>query len=34
VLAVRLRPLKLARIIFRDAGTPASPLLAAVTIEQ
>jgi len=34
VLAVRLRAPRLETITFRDAGTPASPLLAAVTIER
>ena len=34
VLAVKLRPKKLDRIVFRDHGTPAAPLLAAVTIER
>jgi len=34
VLAVKLRAAKLEKITFRDEGTPASPLLAAVTIEQ
>jgi len=34
VLAVKLRPKRLERIIFRDHGTPAAPLLAAVTIER
>ncbi|MBM3473748.1 MAG: hypothetical protein FJX75_10810 [Armatimonadetes bacterium] len=33
VLAVKLRPVKLTKIIFRDTGTPASPVLAAVTVE-
>ena len=32
VIAVRLRPVVLRSIEFRDAGTPASPLLAAVTV--
>jgi hypothetical protein len=34
VLAVRLRPKTLERIVFRDHGTPAAPLLAAVTVER
>jgi hypothetical protein len=34
VLAVKLRPKKLERVIFRDHGTPAAPLLAAVTVER
>ncbi len=34
VLGVTLKPKGLAKIIFRDMGTPASPLLAAVTLEQ
>ncbi len=34
VLGVTLRPKKLAKIIFRDSGTPSSPLLAAVTVEE
>jgi hypothetical protein len=34
VLAVRLRAEKLTQIVFKDNGTPAAPLLAAITIEQ
>ena len=34
VLAVKLRPVRLERIIVKDHGTPAAPLLAAITIEQ
>jgi hypothetical protein len=34
ILAVRLRPVKLTQIVFRDNGTPAAPLLAAITVEQ
>jgi hypothetical protein len=34
ILAVKLRAKRLERIVFRDHGTPASPLLAAVTIES
>ncbi len=34
VLGVKLRPAELKRIVFRDYGTPAAPVLAAVTIEQ
>jgi hypothetical protein len=34
LLAVKLRPKRLERIIFRDHGTPAAPLLAAVAVER
>lgn len=34
ILGVALRPVELKRIVFRDYGTPAAPLLAAVTIER
>lgn len=34
VLAVALRDVPIAEIIFRDLGTPAAPLLAAVTLER
>jgi hypothetical protein len=34
VLGVTLRAVPVAKIIFRDLGTPSAPLLAAVTIEQ
>ena len=33
VLGVELRPVPVDRIIFRDLGTPAAPVLAAVTLE-
>ncbi len=33
VLGVELRPVPVDRIIFRDLGTPAAPVLAAVTME-
>jgi hypothetical protein len=34
VLAVQLRPVVVEKIVFRDLGTPAAPLLAAVTMEK
>jgi hypothetical protein len=34
VLGVKLRQAELTRIIFRDYGTPAAPVLAAVTLER
>ncbi len=34
LLAVQLRPVKVEKLIFRDLGTPAAPLLAAATVEQ
>jgi hypothetical protein len=34
LLAVTLRPVAVERIVFRDLGTPAAPVLAAVTLEQ
>lgn len=34
VLGVEVRPVKIEKIVFRDLGTPAAPLLAAVTLEQ
>ncbi|MCX7825173.1 MAG: hypothetical protein N2689_06405, partial [Verrucomicrobiae bacterium] len=34
VLGVTLRPVRVERIVFRDLGTPASPVLAAVTLER
>ncbi|HUT32273.1 MAG TPA: hypothetical protein VNE39_02230 [Planctomycetota bacterium] len=34
VLGVPLRPVAVEKIIFRDLGTPAAPLLAAVTLER
>jgi hypothetical protein len=34
VLGVALRPVRVERIIFRDLGTPVSPVLAAVTLER
>jgi hypothetical protein len=34
VLGVELRPVELKKIAFRDYGTPAAPLLVAVTIER
>lgn len=33
VLAVALRPVPVEKVVFRDLGTPAAPLLAAITIE-
>jgi len=34
VLGVTLRPAKIEKIIFRDLGTPAAPVLAGVTLEK
>ncbi len=34
VLGVKLRPVVVRRIIFRDLGTPAAPVLVAVTLEK
>lgn len=34
VLGVTLRPMVIRRIVFRDLGTPAAPVLAAVTLEK
>jgi hypothetical protein len=34
VPGVTLLPASVVTVVFRDRGTPASPLLAAVTIEQ
>jgi hypothetical protein len=34
VLGVPLRPVAIEKLIFRDSGTPAAPLLAAVTMER
>jgi len=34
VLGVALRPVAVEKLIFRDLGTPAAPLLAAITIEK
>jgi hypothetical protein len=34
VLGVTLRPVAIRKIIFRDLGTPAAPVLAAVTLEE
>ena len=34
VLGVTLRPAAVEKILFRDLGTPAAPVLAAVTIEK
>jgi len=34
VLGVALRPVPLAKIVFRDLGTPAAPVLVAVTLEK
>jgi hypothetical protein len=33
-LAVQLRPVRVEKIVFRDLGTPAAPVLAAVTLEK
>jgi len=34
VLGVELRPVEVRKIVFEDLGTPAAPVLAAVTIEK
>lgn len=34
VLGVTLRPVAIEKIVFRDLGTPAAPVLAAVTLEK
>lgn len=34
VMGVRLRPVAVERIVFHDLGTPAAPLLAAITLES
>jgi len=34
VLGVSLRPASIEKIVFRDLGTPAAPVLAAVTLEK
>lgn len=34
VLGVELRSVRIEKVIFRDTGTPAAPLLAAITIEE
>jgi len=34
VLGVVLRPVEIERIVFRDLGTPAAPLLVAITLER
>jgi hypothetical protein len=34
VLGIRLRPVTVERVVFRDLGTSAAPLLAAITMEQ
>ena len=34
LLSVALRPVVIDRIVFRDLGTPAAPVLAAVTLEK
>lgn len=34
VLGVKLRPVTIDKIIFRDLGTPAAPVLVAVTLDQ
>jgi hypothetical protein len=34
VLGVALRPVAVEKIVFRDLGTPAAPLLVAVTLEE
>lgn len=34
VLGVELRPVPIERVVFRDLGTPAAPVLVAITLEQ
>ena len=34
VLGVEVRPVSIDKVIFRDLGTPAAPVLAAVTLEE
>jgi len=34
VLGVEVRPVRIERVIFRDLGSPAAPVLLAVTLEQ
>lgn len=34
VLGVGLRPVAVEKVVFRDLGTPAAPLLAAITLEE
>jgi len=34
VLGAELRPVKVEKIVFRDLGTPAAPVLAAVTLQK
>ena len=34
VLGVKLRDVTIEKVVFRDLGTPAAPVLAAVTLEQ
>ncbi len=34
VLGVNLRPVPVEKVVFRDLGTPAAPVLAAVTLEK
>jgi len=34
VLGVKVRPATIEKVVFRDLGTPAAPVLAAVTLEQ
>lgn len=34
VLGVNVRPVRIQKIVFRDLGTPAAPVLVAVTLEQ
>jgi hypothetical protein len=34
LLAVKLRPMEIDQIVFRDLGTPSAPVLVAVTLEK
>jgi hypothetical protein len=34
VLGIELRPVRVEKVVFRDLGTPASPVLVAVTLER
>jgi hypothetical protein len=33
-LGIELRPVRVEKVVFRDLGTPASPVLVAVTLER
>ena len=34
VIGVSLRPVRVEKVVFRDLGTPAAPVLAAMTMEK